>query len=87
MKMLYGFHGQGVGQEASFYGIYDSAFEDSGKLSEWAKTPVYWGVYHEIINIPPSPALRPGEILTAADLAAIMVRYAEAFQISKEAIQ
>ena len=75
MKILFGYNGGISGLETILSRIYDSAFQDSGLISDWGKPGMYWGVYNRIIEATQQRMLDPHGIVTRADMAAIMVRY------------
>ena len=67
------------GPEIMVAQAYDDLFSDSGKISAWARDAMYWAVYQKIISGTSPSTLEPGGPVTRAQLAAIMVRYAERF--------
>lgn len=75
MKILFQHSGGQAGAEQMFYGVYDSTFQDSAKLAEWARTPMYWGVYNTLIEAGEGDLLNPTASMTRAQLARSMVRY------------
>lgn len=77
MKILFQHGGGAVGGEQMFYGVYDEAFPDSGNLAAWARTPMYWGVYHTLLEAETDGLLHPAEPMTRGRLARSMVRYME----------
>lgn len=79
MKILFQHSGAAVGPELMFYSVYDGAFPDSGKLAEWARAPMYWGVYNTLIEAGEDGALHPADTMTRARLARAMVRYMDKF--------
>lgn len=79
MKILFQLGGGTAGAEQMFYGTYDGTFPDSGKLADWARTPVYWGVYNTLIEAGEGNALNPAAPATRGQLARSMVRYIEKF--------
>lgn len=79
MKILFQHSGANVGTEMIFYGVYDSTFPDSGSMAEWARTPVYWGVYNTLIEVGEGNLLNPVESMTRGQLARAMVQYTEKF--------
>lgn len=76
MKLLFGYSGGQVGPEALLYTTYDGAFADSGRISEWAREAMYWGVYNGILN-GSGQTLNPRGTVTRAQLSAILTRYLE----------
>lgn len=79
MKILFQHSGGNAGAEQMFYGTYDGTFPDSGKLADWARTPVYWGVYNTLIEAGEGNLLNPVESMTRGQLARAMVRYMDKF--------
>lgn len=79
MKLLFQYGGGTAGVEQMFYGVYDGAFSDSGQLAEWARAPVYWGIYNTLIEAGDGNVLHPAEPMTRAQLARSMIRYIEKF--------
>lgn len=75
MKILFQHSGGQAGAEQMFYSVYDGTFQDSAKLAEWAKTPMYWGVYNTLIEAGEGDLLNPTASMTRAQLARSMVRY------------
>lgn len=79
MKILFQYAGGTAGMEQMFYGVYDGIFPDSGEMAEWARAPVYWGVFNTLIEAEDGDRLRPAEPATRGQLARAMVRYLEKF--------
>jgi len=77
MTVLFRYSGAAVGTEMMFYSIYDQQFEDSGSIADWARSAMYWGVYHELINGTTDTTLSPQGLATRAQLAKILVYYLE----------
>ena len=77
MKILFFYDGGVSGTEIMFTSIYDGAFTDSGKISAWAKSAVYWGVYHELISGTTATTITPGGTATRVQLAKILTSYME----------
>ena len=80
MKILFFYSGGISGTEIMFTGIYDSGFTDSAQISSWAKAPMYWGVYNEIISGTGKTTLSPKGTATRAQLAKILIGYLDKFQ-------
>nr|WP_326176600.1 S-layer homology domain-containing protein [uncultured Oscillibacter sp.] len=76
-KLLFGFAGGQAGTETLFYGVYDGTYTDSGRIAKWARPAVYWSVYHEILPRDSQDRLNPGEAVTRAQLASMLVRCLE----------
>ena len=79
VKILFAYNGSKRGTEVMITSVYDDIFSDSGRISAWAKDAMYWAVYQKIISGTSSSTLEPGGTVTRAQLAAMMVRYAERF--------
>lgn len=79
MKILFLYSGGQSGQEAMFAQIYDDTFTDSASLASWAKAPMYWGIYNELISGTSATTLGAGGAATRAQLAKILVNYTEKF--------
>lgn len=79
MKILFQHGGAAAGPELMFYGVYDGTFPDSGRLAEWARAPMYWGVYNTLIEAGEGNNLNPAQPMTRGQLARSMVRYTEKF--------
>ena len=79
VKILFAYHGAVRGPEVMVAQAYDDLFSDGGKISAWARDAMYWAVYQKILSGTTSSTLEPGGPVTRAQLAAIMVRYAERF--------
>ena len=79
MKILFQHNGGTVGGEQMFYSVYDGSFPDSGKLADWARAPMYWGVYNTLIDAGEGQPLNPAQPTTRGQLARTMVRYMEKF--------
>ena len=77
MKILFLYNGGKSGQEVLFTRIYDDTYTDSDTLASWAKAPMYWAVYNEIISGTSDTTLGPRGAATRAQLAKILVNYAE----------
>lgn len=79
MKILHAYSGGKIGQETVFYAIYDGTFSDSGEISQWAKSSVYWGIYNKLISGTSSETLSPKKSTTRAQVAKILVNYISEF--------
>ena len=77
MKVLYLYSGGVSGQEVLFTRIYDDQFADSGTISAWAKEPLYWAVYNELISGTTVTTLGATRVATRGQLAKILVNYVE----------
>jgi hypothetical protein len=79
VKILFAYNGGTRGPEALLTAVYDGQYTDSGKISSWAKPAMYWAVYQNILSGNTPTTLNPGGTVTRAQIAAIMVRYADRF--------
>lgn len=79
MKILFQHAGGTAGMEQMFYSVYDGIFPDSGKLADWARAPMYWGVFNTLVEAGDGERLEPTEPATRGQLARAMVRYFEKF--------
>ena len=77
MKILYYYAGGVSGQETMFTQIYDDHFTDSGALASWAKAPMYWAIYNELISGTSATTLGVTGTANRAQLAKILVNYAD----------
>ena len=75
MKILYCYNGGVSGLEMMFTGEYDKAFIDSGDIAPWAKAPMYWAYYNNIISGVGDDRLSPATGATRAQIAKILVNY------------
>ncbi|MBQ6206395.1 MAG: S-layer homology domain-containing protein [Oscillospiraceae bacterium] len=79
VKILFAYNGSKRGPEALLTQVYDEQYEDSGRISSWAKSAMYWAVYQTILSGTSPTTLTPGGAVTRAQLAAIMTRYTDRF--------
>ena len=79
LTILHRCAGSETGLETMLTGTYDNAFSDSEQIAPWAKTAMYWGVYHQIISGTTSKTLSPLMNTTRAQMANIMVDYLDRF--------
>jgi len=67
------------GMELMFIGFYEQAFLDSQEISSWARSAIWWNVYHEILcdtqGVDPDETLSPKDAATRAQIAVMIVRY------------
>ncbi len=81
MKILFGYSGGKSGQELMLTPIYNGHFEDSSLISDWAKAPMYWGVYNKLISGTSETVLSPQGTATRAQLAKILVNFINTYTI------
>ena len=80
MKILFRYSGvKDTAMSELLSGIYDQYFQDSASIAAWARTPLYWSVYHEILTEFPNKRIAPVEAVTRGSLADILVRYTNQF--------
>ena len=77
---MFNYAGGVSGQEVLFTQIYDSTFTDSGTMADWARAPMYWGIYNELIDGTTKTTLGPAVPATRAELARILVGYVDRFE-------
>ncbi|MBQ3920884.1 MAG: S-layer homology domain-containing protein [Firmicutes bacterium] len=77
MKILYFYAGGQSGFEILLYDEYDKRFTDHDKLASWAKAPMYWGIYNEIISGSTTTTLNPQGTANRAQLAKILVNFVD----------
>lgn len=79
LKILYFFNG-GTGDPPALYtALYEEGFTDSAAMADWAKAPMYWGYYNELITAATETTLAPAAVADRAQLARIFVTYIERF--------
>ncbi len=76
MTILFRYSGGQSGGELMLTSIYDAQFSDSGALAAWAKPAMYWAVYRGLITGVTPETLVPAGNATRAQIAVILVRYA-----------
>lgn len=75
MTILHRYSGGQSGMEIMFTSIYDGQFPDSGDIAPWAKSAMYWGVYHELIQGTGDGGLSPLGSASRVQIAKIMTQY------------
>lgn len=75
MTILFRYSGSQSGMELMFTSIYDGQFQDSGDIAPWAKSAMYWGVYHELIQGTGDDSLSPLGSASRVQIAKIMTQY------------
>ena len=75
MTILFRFDGGMSGMEMFFTSSYDAAFRDSGEISDWARSAMYWGVFQKLIEGTAPDTLSPQMNATRVQLAKILVNY------------
>ena len=77
VTILFRYSGSQSGAETMFTATYDSQFTDSGAITPWAKTAMYWAIYNGVVNGTSPTTVSPTATATRAEVAAIFVRYAK----------
>jgi hypothetical protein len=76
---LYRLAGKPVGMEVMLTSIYDSQYPDSDQIGSWAKSALYWSIYHDIYcgeaSVSVGESLTPTNDADRAQIAVMMVRY------------
>lgn len=75
MTILFRYSGSQSGMELMFTSVYDGQFQDSGDVAPWAKSAMYWGVYHELIQGTGGGMLSPLGSASRVQIAKIMTQY------------
>lgn len=75
MTILFRYAGGQSGMELMFTGIYDGQFQDSADIAPWARSAMYWGVYHELIQGTGGDNLSPTGSASRVQIAKIMTQY------------
>ncbi len=87
VTILFRMYGQVQGGELMYGSIYEQAFSDSAKVSDWAKAALWWAVYKEIWCGTESPEagtmLYPQQRATRAQIAVMMVRYLQLQEVGR----
>ena len=82
--ILFRLNGGQSGAELMLTGIYESSFTDSGTIASWAKSAVWWAVYHELVSGVGGSRIAPEANASRAQIAAILLRYADKFMTQTE---
>lgn len=75
MTILFRYSGGQSGMEMMFTAVYDQQFQDSADIAPWAKSAMYWGVYHELIQGTGGGNLSPTGSASRVQIAKIMTQY------------
>ncbi len=81
MKILFLYSGSSSDGALSLSESYDAQFADSSTLASWAKAPMYWGVFHKLINGTTTTTLGAKNPASRAQLAKILVNYSKLFSV------
>ena len=85
MAILFRLNGGQSGTELTLTGIYEQTFADSTTIAAWAKDATWWAVYHEIVSGVGGSRIAPEANASRAQIAAILLRYADQFMTMEEA--
>ena len=83
--ILFRLNGGQSGAELMLSGIYDQTFTDSASIAFWAKDALWWAVYHELVSGVGGSRIAPEANASRAQIAAILLRYADKFMTMEEA--
>lgn len=85
MAILFRLNGGQRGTELTLTGIYEQTFADSTTIAAWAKDATWWAVYHELVSGVGGSRIAPEANASRAQIAAILLRYADQFMTMEEA--
>lgn len=85
MAILFRLNGGQSGTELTLTGIYEQTFADSTTIASWAKDAAWWAVYHELVSGVGGSRIAPEANASRAQIAAILLRYADQFMTMEEA--
>lgn len=85
MAILFRLNGGQRGTELTLTGIYEQTFADSTTIASWAKDATWWAVYHELVSGVGGSRIAPEANASRAQIAAILLRYADQFMTMEEA--
>ena len=85
MAILFRLNGGQSGTELTLTGIYEQTFADSTTIASWAKNATWWAVYHELVSGVGGSRIAPEANASRAQIAAILLRYADQFMTMEEA--
>lgn len=85
MAILFRLNGGQSGTELTLTGIYEQTFADSTAIASWAKDATWWAVYHELVSGVGGSRIAPEANASRAQIAAILLRYADQFMTMEEA--
>lgn len=85
MAILFRLNGGQSGTELTLTGIYEQTFADSTTIAAWAKDATWWAVYHELVSGVGGSCIAPEANASRAQIAAILLRYADQFMTMEEA--
>ena len=85
MAILFRLNGGQSGTELTLTGIYEQTYADSTTIASWAKDATWWAVYHELVSGVGGSRIAPEANASRAQIAAILLRYADQFMTMEEA--
>ena len=85
MAILFRLNGGQSGTELTLTGIYEQTFADSTTIASLAKDATWWAVYHELVSGVGGSRIAPEANASRAQIAAILLRYADQFMTMEEA--
>ena len=85
MAILFRLNGGQSSTELTLTGIYEQTFADSTTIAAWAKDATWWAVYHELVSGVGGSRIAPEANASRAQIAAILLRYADQFMTMEEA--
>ena len=85
MAILFRLNGGQSGTELTLTGIYEQTFADSTTIASWGKDATWWAVYHELVSGVGGSRIAPEANASRAQIAAILLRYADQFMTMEEA--
>lgn len=85
MAILFRLNGGQSGTELTLTGIYEQTFADSTTIAAWAKDATWWAVYHELVSGVGGSRIAPEANASRAQIAAILLRYADQYMTMEEA--
>ena len=85
MAILFRLNGGQSSTELTLTGIYEQTFADSTTIASWAKDASWWAVYHELVSGVGGSRIAPEANASRAQIAAILLRYADQFMTMEEA--
>ena len=85
MAILFRLNGGQSGTELTLTGIYEQTFADSTTIAAWAKDATWWAVYPELVSGVGGSRIAPEANASRAQIAAILLRYADQFMTMEEA--
>ena len=71
--------------DSLYYVTDEQTFTDSGTIASWAKDATWWAVYHELVSGTGGSRIAPEANASRAQIAAILLRYADKFMTMEEA--